>query len=177
VEAATDPTVAASGPAGRDRPLLGFRGRPGRLALVVFRMPLRLYRHGRGWLLGQTFLELVHVGRTTGQPHATVAMVLSYDADREDAVICSAWGPDVDWVRNLRARPAIEVRIGRASFVPEHRFLTEDEAAAVAIDFRRRHPWRLRVLSTILGWGDLRDAAALRRLVQEHPFVSLRPAQ
>ena len=177
MEAATDPTVAASTSAGRDRPLLGFRDRPGRLALVLFRLPLRLYRDGRGWLLGQTFLQLVHVGRRSGQPHGTVTMGLSYDADRQAAVICSAWGPDVDWVRNLRAHPALEVRIGRASFVPEHRFLTDDEAAAVAIDFRRRHPWRLRLMSAILGWGDLRSDDALRRFVHERPFVSLRPAQ
>ena len=105
-------------------------------------MSLRLCQHGRGWVLGHTFLLLVHVGRTTGPPHATVAMALSYDSDRQEAVICSAWRPDVDWVRNLRAHRALEVRIGRASFVPEHCFLAEDEAAAVAIGFRRRHPWR-----------------------------------
>ena len=102
--AATDPTVAASASAGRDRPLLGLKGRTGRLALAVFRMPLRLY--------------------------------------------------------------------------PEHRFLADDEAAAAATDFRRRHPWRLRLVSAIRGWGDLRsDDGGLRCFVQEHPFVSLRPAQ
>jgi deazaflavin-dependent oxidoreductase (nitroreductase family) len=143
---------------------------------MVFRMPLRLYRHGWGWLLGHTFLLLVHVGRKTGTPHDTVAMTLRYDRDRHEAVILSGWGPDADWVRNLQARPAQEVRIGRESFVPEHRFLTEGEAIAVVTDFRRRHPWRVRLASAILGWGDLQSDAVLRSFVHEHPFVSFRPA-
>jgi hypothetical protein len=49
--------------------------------LAVFRLPLRLYRRGWGWLLGDTFLLLVHAGRKTGKPYSTVAMALSYPRD------------------------------------------------------------------------------------------------
>ena len=38
------------------------------------------------------------------------------------------------------------------------------------------HPRRLRLLSTILGWGDLRDDAAVRGFIHTHPFVAFRPA-
>jgi hypothetical protein len=48
------------------KPLLGLRRKPGRLALAMFRMPLRAYRHDAGWLLGHTFLEFAHTGRKTG---------------------------------------------------------------------------------------------------------------
>jgi deazaflavin-dependent oxidoreductase (nitroreductase family) len=107
--------------------LLGPRRRPGRLALAVFRVPLPLYRAGWGWLLGRTFLLLVHAGRNTGQPHAMTAMVLRYDAVTHEAVICSGWRPTTDWIRNIRARPALEVRIGRESFTPLQRFLSGRE--------------------------------------------------
>jgi hypothetical protein len=30
-----------------------------------------------------------------------------------EAVICSAWGQDADWIRNIRAHPALQVQIGR----------------------------------------------------------------
>jgi deazaflavin-dependent oxidoreductase (nitroreductase family) len=53
----------------------------------------------------RTFLQLTHVGRKTGQPHDAVAMVL-HDEARREAVICAAWGPNTDWVRNLRTGPA-----------------------------------------------------------------------
>ena len=158
------------------RPLLGLRRKPGRLALILFRMPLRAYRHDAGWLLGRTFLEFVHTGRKTGRPYETVAMVLAYDADAREAVICAAWGPDTDWVRNLRAGTATQVRLGRESFVPQHRFLPEHEAFDVAVQFRREHPRRLRLLSAILGWGDLRDDVAIHGFIRTHPFVAFRPA-
>jgi deazaflavin-dependent oxidoreductase (nitroreductase family) len=155
---------------------LGLHRAPGRLALAVFRLPLHLYRGGWGWLLGRTFLLLTHVGRKTGQPHDTVAMVLAHDHDTGEVVICSGWGPDADWVLNLRAAPAREVRVGRDRYAPTHRFLTDDEAVAVGVAFRQEHPWRLRLLSAILGWGDLTRDAALRDFVRSHPFVALRRA-
>lgn len=159
------------------RPLLGFRGTPGRLALAVFRLPLAAYRHGSGWVLGGTFMELVHVGRRTGREHATVAMVLAFDPGTREVVICSAWGPEADWVRNLRAGPAALVRIGRDEYVPEHRFLSEDEAVAVGLDFRRRHPWRLRFLVRVLGWDPVDSEQGIRHLVRARPFVLLRPRE
>ena len=164
-------------PAGRTaRPLLGLRRHPGRIALTVFRLPLHAYHHDAGHLLGHTFLLLVHRGRRTGRLHEMVAMVLRYDPVTREAVICSGWGPDSDWVRNLRAGPAVELRLGRESFVPEHRFLTDEESMDVAVGFRRAHPARLRLASAILGWGDLFDDDALREFVRSHPFVALRPA-
>src|SRR5829696_8472093 len=74
------------------KPLLGVRREPGRLALAVFRLPLPLYRRGWGWLLGHTFLLLVHAGRKTGKLHSTVAMVLRHDPETHEVVICSGWG-------------------------------------------------------------------------------------
>jgi deazaflavin-dependent oxidoreductase (nitroreductase family) len=139
-------------------------------------MPRNAYRHGAGGLMGRTFLLLTHVGRRTGQTREVVAMVLHQDATTREAVICAAWGPDTDWVRNLRAGPAAKVQLGRESFTPEHRFLDDDEAFDVAAQFRREHPHRLRLLSLILGWGDLGDDAAVRRFVHTHPFVAFRPA-
>jgi deazaflavin-dependent oxidoreductase (nitroreductase family) len=158
------------------RPLLGVRGRPGRLALAVFRLPVPLYRHGWGWLLGHTFLLLVHVGRRTGQPHATVAMVLRWDPHAREAVICSAWGAGTDWIRNIRVRPALRVQVGRESFTPEHRFLAGDESLAVMAGFRQRHPWRSRLIASVLGAGNLSSQAAMREFVSTRPLVSLRPS-
>jgi deazaflavin-dependent oxidoreductase (nitroreductase family) len=155
--------------------MFGLRRQPGRLALAVFRMPLTAYRHDAGWVFGHTFLAFTHLGRRTGQPHDAVAMVLRYDEATREAVICAAWGPEVDWYRNLQAHPAVKLQIGRASYVPAQRFLTDDEAVDVALAFRRDHPHRFRLLSSILGWGDLRDDDRLRDFVCDHPLVAFRP--
>jgi deazaflavin-dependent oxidoreductase (nitroreductase family) len=155
---------------------MGLRRKPGRLALAVFRLPLVFYQRGWGGLLGGTFLLLVHAGRKTGKLHQMAAMVLRYNPETGEAVICSAWGQNADWVRNIRARPAVRVQIGRDSFTPRQRFLSEDEAVAVVAAFQRRHPGRVRLISAILGWGDLRSDTAAREFVRTRPFVSLRPA-
>jgi hypothetical protein len=102
-------------------------------------------------------------------------MALPYDPAKQEAVICSVWGERADWVRNIRVRPALHVRIGRESFIPAQRFLTADERFDVAVEFRRRHPWRLRLLTLIFSWGDLRSDAAVRAFVRTRPFVALRP--
>lgn len=159
-----------------DRPMLGLRRQPGRLALVLMRTPRPLYHRGWGRLLGHTFLLITHQGRKTGRPRETVAMALTYDPETRGVVVCSAWGPNTEWMRNLRAHPALEIQIGRERYVPEQRFLSEDEAVAVAAEFRDRHPWRLRLFASILGWGDLGSEAAVRELVRGRPFVRFRPA-
>lgn len=156
------------------KPLLGLRRRPGRLALAVMRIPRPLYRRGWGWMLDHTFLLIAHQGRKTGKRRETVAMALTYDADTREAVVFSAWGPNTEWIRNLRAHPALQIQIGRESFVPEQRFLSEDESVAVVVEFRRRHPWRLRLFAAILGWGDLSSDKAVREFVRSRPFVSFR---
>jgi deazaflavin-dependent oxidoreductase (nitroreductase family) len=139
-------------------------------------VPLPLYRRGWGWLLGRTFLLLVHAGRKTGKPYSTIAMVLRYDPQTHEAVICSAWGKDTDWIRNIQAHPALKVQIGRESFTPEQRFLSADESAAVVAAFQCRHPYRMRLLASVLGWGDLHSNTAVRDFVSTRPFVALRPA-
>jgi deazaflavin-dependent oxidoreductase (nitroreductase family) len=161
---------------GTAKPLLGVRGRPGRLALAVFRLPLPLYQRGWGWLLGRTFLLVTHAGRKTGKRRETVAMTLAYDPRTHEAVIFSGWGPNADWIRNIRANPALRIQIGRESYTPEQRFLSEDESLAVVVEFQRRHRWRVRLAALILGWGDLTSETAVRGFVRSHPFVSFRPA-
>jgi hypothetical protein len=112
-------TITGPGRTTASRPLLGLRRAPGRLALMVFRLPLFLYHHGKGRLLGRTFLRLVHAGRRTGRSYEAVAMVLGDDRDGTgEVVICAGWGPDTDWVRNLRAGPALRVEVGRQTFTP-----------------------------------------------------------
>jgi deazaflavin-dependent oxidoreductase (nitroreductase family) len=158
------------------RPLLGLRRQPGRFALAAMRLPRPLYHRGWGWMLDRTFLLMVHQGRKTGKRRETVAMALAYDPATRETVVCSAWGPNTEWIRNLRAHPALQIEIGRDSYAPQQRFLSKDEGVAVVTEFRRRHPRRVRLFAAILGWGDLSSEAAVREFVRTRPFVSFRPA-
>ena len=170
----TSPTTSAR--TGSRRSLLGLRRRPGRLAVAVFRLPLKAYQHNAGPAVGRTFLAFTHVGRKTGRAYQTVAMVLRYDGASGEAVIVAGWGPETDWYRNVQAHPAVQVQLGGQTFTPQQRFLTDEEAFDVVVQFRREHPHRVRFFSTVLGWGDLRDDARLREFIRMHPFVAFRPA-
>lgn len=168
-------TTSAHQSARARRPLLGLRRQPGRLALAAMRVPRPLYHRGWGWMLDHLFLLIAHQGRKTGKRRETVAMPLTYDPDTRETVVCSAWGPDTEWIRNLRAHPALQIQIGREAYVPEQRFLSEDESVAVVREFQRRHPWRTRLFAAILRWGDLASEPAVREFVRSRPFVSFRP--
>jgi hypothetical protein len=47
--------TGTSRPVGDERPLLGVRHRSGRLALALFRLPLKAYQHNAGPAVGHTF--------------------------------------------------------------------------------------------------------------------------
>jgi deazaflavin-dependent oxidoreductase (nitroreductase family) len=94
------------------RALFGLREQPGRLALAAMRLPRPLYHRGWGWMLDHTFLLIAHQGRKTGKRRETVAMALAYDPATYETVVCSAWGPNTEWMRNLRAHPALQIEIG-----------------------------------------------------------------
>jgi deazaflavin-dependent oxidoreductase (nitroreductase family) len=150
------------------------------LLRAVLRAPDVLYRHGLGWVLGHRFLELTHVGRASGRTYRTVVEVLRYDAATGAATVMAGFGPTSDWFRNLEHAPARSVTIGRSTFVPCHRVLDAEEAAAVLADYERRNrlvaPLVRAVLGKLVGWRYDGSPGARRRLVEQLPLVELRPA-
>ena len=60
------------------------------------KLPPGLYRAQRGWLLGERFLRLTHVGRKSGQPHQTVLEVVDHDRATDRYIVTSGWGEKSD---------------------------------------------------------------------------------
>lgn len=73
-----------------------------------------------------------------------------YDQRSQESIVVSAWGERTDWYRNIRAEPALEVRTGRARYVPQQRFLNQHETYAVIADYERRHPWLVKLFAGAL---------------------------
>ncbi len=155
--------------------VLEFRERPGLIALAIFRVPLPLYRRGLGWIFRHAFLLLDHRGRRSGQVYQTALKVLTYDPVTREAVVFSAWGDKTDWIQNVRATPALKVTIARETYAPIQRFLSEAQAFDVVTGYRRRYPWKFRMLCRLMGWGKLQSDEAIRVFVRSHQFVALRP--
>jgi deazaflavin-dependent oxidoreductase (nitroreductase family) len=151
---------------------------PSPLARRLLRAPALLCRWRLGWLLGERFLCLTHVGRRSGRRYHTPLEVIG--ASGGEFVVLAGRGPSADWVRNIRTRPALEVAVGRRRFAPAHRELGEHEAEAALAGYERRHRWLAPLvcaaLSRLVGWRYDGSPAARRRLVRELPVVAFRPA-
>jgi deazaflavin-dependent oxidoreductase (nitroreductase family) len=151
-----------------------------RRSRALLRLPALLYRWNLGWLLGRRFLLLRHVGRRSGQIHETVLEVIGTRPAEHELIVLAALGRSAQWYRNLQARPAAEVVVGRSRFRPAHRTLDEGEAAAVLADFERRNrlagPLVRYVLGRLAGWPYDGSEQARGRLVRQLPVVAFRPA-
>lgn len=140
----------------------------------MLRLPVVLYRLGLGWLLGERFLMLNHIGRKTGQLRKTVLEVVGID--HGTYYIVSGWGYNSNWYRNLLAQPDTTIQVGRRKLEIHAETLTADQGAQILIDYREHHPVAASELSRILGFN-LHQASPdeLRAIVQESlPIVALR---
>src|SRR5215469_4570443 len=105
----------------------------------IFRAPVYLYRWHLGWLFGKRLLLLTHTGRRSGLRRQTVLEVVEYRKDGPEVVVANGFGPNSDWLRNIQEKSDEEVTLGSQHFAVSHRFLGEEEAAAVVRDYERRN--------------------------------------
>src|SRR4051812_4666287 len=92
------------------------RSRSSEIVRVVMRLPIWLYRLGFGWLLGERFLLLNHVGRNSGRFWRTVLEVVAHDQRTDTYLIASGWGEHADWLRNIAHNPHVLVYAGARRF-------------------------------------------------------------
>jgi len=155
--------------------------RPGPIVRRLLRSPALLYDCNVGWLLGHRFLRLTHTGRQSGRRYQTMLEVIGTGPAPGEVIVIAGLGRSADWYRNVQARPATEVAIGRHRFRPLHRALDENEAAVVVADYERRNRWLTplirQVLSWLVGWHYDGSNEARQQLVYELPLVAFRPAR
>lgn len=118
----------------------------------IFKLPILLYRLNLGWMLGNVFMQLTHVGRHSGKLRKTILAVLRFDPDTKEILAVSAWKGS-DWYYNIQASPAQQVESGRVRYVPQQRTLSPEEIAATFIEYRQRHPIFTRIICRIPGWN------------------------
>ena len=147
---------------------------------AILRAPAVLYDLRAGWLLGHRFLLLVHRGRRTGRLRRTMLEVVRWRPDDREAIVVAGLGRRAQWLRNVRAGGAVEVRIARERWRPAVRVLAFDEAASVLADYERRNRLAAPLVRAVLArlTGIAYDGSDARRaeLVRVLPFVALRSA-
>src|SRR5690606_7162753 len=104
------------------------------------RTPVPLYRCGLGWLFGDRFVLLEHVGRRTGRRRWAVLEVVTFDPAARTVTVASCYGLASDWYRNLLARPEVTIVLGRRRQAVRAVPLSADEAGEAMVEYARRHP-------------------------------------
>lgn len=138
------------------------------------------YAHGLGGLLGHRFVQLTHMGRSSGRTYHTVVEVVRYDRATGETTVMSGFGPKADWLRNIERAGGAQLDFGHGPRSAAYRILPVEEAARVMGDYERRNrligPVVNRVLSALLGWTYDGTPEARTRLVEALPLVAFRPA-
>ena len=125
--------------------------RPPAFLMPMLKLPLLLYRTGLGWLLGNRFMLLTHVGRRSGKVRQTVLAVLSFDHKTRQIMAVSAWSAS-DWYKNILKSPALQVQTRFTCYAPVYHSLLPEEIAALFEAYRSKYPIFSRMVCRIPGW-------------------------
>lgn len=156
------------------RDSFSFRQKPTGLFKHFLKAPTYLFRWKLGFLFGERFLMLTHLGRTSGRTYHTALEVVHHDESSGEYVVCSGTGPDADWYRNIAAGPAVSIQVRNEVWTPEQRMLTAEEAARVFAGYEERHPKAARRLLASMGQAyDSTDADRVR-MMGNIPMVAFR---
>jgi deazaflavin-dependent oxidoreductase (nitroreductase family) len=140
------------------------------------RLPLGLYRAQLGWLLGERFLRLTHIGRKSGRPHQTVLEVVDHDRATDRYIVTSGWGEKSDWYQNVLKTSHVTLDVGRRHLNVTAEHLTIDEAERWLFNYAQAHPRTFRNLAKFIT-GEHLDTTReeCRRLAAAVPVVAFRP--
>lgn len=155
--------------------LVGRPDRPTGLRRLLFRLPVLLYRARLGVLLGERFVLVDHVGRTSGRIRETVVEVVVHDATRDEVVVASGFGRKADWYRNLLAHPEVTIQLGSRSWRAQATPLTDQEAADALAHYARRHPRAAKALTRFMGFRVDGSQADYRAAGEQVPMIGFRP--
>jgi deazaflavin-dependent oxidoreductase (nitroreductase family) len=116
----------------------------------LFKIPILQYRLGLGWMIGNYVLLLTTTGRRSGRPRHT-PLEYVYDPAHDRYRVAAGWAGNTDWYRNLRARPRVDVQVGRRRFTALAEPASDEEVARYMQSVSQRHP---RMDATWQRWCD-----------------------
>lgn len=145
---------------------------------LFFRMPILLYRTNLGFLLGDCFLMLTHIGRRSGLPRHAVIEVVDHDEEAGVYYIAAAWRKKSDWYLNILKDPKVRVQVGNRKFEAEANQVSREEAVDSLWEYAKKHPIAFRELTLVM-LGERLPASpdTCVRLAESIPVIALKPVQ
>jgi deazaflavin-dependent oxidoreductase (nitroreductase family) len=155
-------------------PLLCSPAGPGRVARVLFHLPLHLDRLGLARAVTPTTLFLTTTGRRTGRPRVT-PVTYRYDAATDTYYVISGWGTRSSWYRNVEADPRVRVKVGRREFAARAEPAGEEEALRIHRTYNDRNRLARWIWPSMTGVPFDPSEAGLRDLARRAPVLRLKP--
>jgi deazaflavin-dependent oxidoreductase (nitroreductase family) len=150
--------------------------KPRGLLLLAFRLPVWVYRLHLGWLLGDRFLLLTHLGRKSGIPHQTVLEVIGHDKSTDAYFVIAAFGERSDWLLNILQHPEVTITIRGRQRTVQARQVPEGDGAQILLDYANRHPIAFREISVLLTGRSMDPSKEnCGQLIQSRPVVAFEP--
>lgn len=151
--------------------------RPQGLLRFFLRMPILLYRARLGWLLGDRFLMLTHLGRKSGLPREVVLEVVHHDLETDAYFIAAGWREKADWFLNIQINPQVHVMVNRRLFYAQAQISQPPKAAETFYAYALQHPKALHELSRMMTGTVMQPTKDdCFNLAQSVPLVMLMPA-
>lgn len=138
----------------------------------LLRLPINLYRLHLGWVLGERFMLLEHLGRKSGQWHQVVIEVVGHDDGTDTYFAASGWSLRSDWYRNILAHPQVRLSTGRRrQLTAVAHVLEAAEAGDRLVEYAHRHPFAMKELAEVMGFPKHDTEADIRAIAQDLPII------
>ncbi len=138
----------------------------------LLRLPINLYHLRLGWVLGERFMLLEHLGRKSGRWHQVVIEVVGHDAQTDTYFAASGWNMRSDWYRNILAHPQVRLSTGRRRrMTAVAQVLEPAPASDRLVDYARRHPFAMKELAEIMGFPKHKTQADIRAIAESLPIL------
>ena len=149
---------------------------PGHALKFGLRLPIWLYRGGLGWLMGERFLMITHVGRISGLARRSVVEVDFHDKSTDTYYVISGWGVISDWYQNIAKTPAVMISVGKRKFQSTAQFISKEKAGEILEIYAKEHPTAFKGLCKLfLGDKVENTFDAIQFLIDKMPMVSFSP--
>jgi deazaflavin-dependent oxidoreductase (nitroreductase family) len=136
-----------------------------------WRAPIFFYHIGLGWLFGERFLLLNHIGRKSGLPRQAVLEVVHQN--EEAYFIVSGFGEKSQWFKNLLHTPQVNIQVGRKKMSVQAEHLSISEAFKILRNYADVHPRALRELSRLIGISYNGSEEDLQNMANLLPILAL----
>ena len=140
------------------------------------RLPIWLYRLHLGWLLGNRFLLLTHVGRKSGIPRQTVIEVVKHDEESNSFYVVSGWGNQSDWYQNTHKNPEVAINVGGKKLQVRTEDIPLSQAIDILEEYTHRYPLAFKELTRMFLKEELQPGReSSQRLAELMPMVAFQP--